>query len=126
MDRDWFRTSPWPGRNRYDGIRAKFIPSNTEALYSNEVQAEIGDILRKMIARGLKFDPQGIASVPNHTYNGEIIFRASKAISPTLFNFLGVWLQAKPGRKIQIKFGANEVEAETVREAKELLKAQAR
>jgi len=123
MSKYWFRVYPWPGKTRYDGIRATFVPSEDELLYSGETQSEIRHILRGMEARGLKFDAQGTPSVPEHIYSGEVVLRASKIISPAVFIFLGVWLQAKVGRKIRIKFRSVTIEASTVQEAKNLLKS---
>jgi hypothetical protein len=54
-------------------------------------------------------------------YTGEIAVLAS-AIGPVLTGVLGAWLQSKAGRKVRLKDGDIEVEAQTSQEVKELYK----
>jgi len=52
-------------------------------------------------------------------YTGEIAVLAN-AFGPVLTGILGAWLQSKAGRKVRLKDGDIEVEAQTSHEVKEL------
>ncbi len=52
---------------------------------------------------------------------GELLLQAAATIGPIVGTAVGVWLQGKYGRKVRLKIGEIEAEAQTVEEVEKLI-----
>jgi hypothetical protein len=99
-------------------------------LRSPAYQQDLREFERSLGSRGLKVSsaiaisesgsPDTLAFIVP-TYLGDFSIKLAGIIGTALATVIGAWLHAKYGRKVRVKVGEIEAEAQTVEEVKKLL-----
>jgi hypothetical protein len=106
------------------------IPAQDDPpLGSPEYQAELRNFEQDLESNGLEVSPIvefREAWIPEPIvapYLGDFIIKLAAIVGPVLGAGVGAWLRGRYGRKVRIKVGANEIEAEaqTVEEVERLI-----
>jgi len=97
------------------------LPENDQ-----KFQEELGEFSRSLHSAGAHFSQSGMAfdSIDAHGYAlAEYTIRQlAPVVIPAVTGAIGIWLQARYGRKVRIKIGPVEAEARTIDEIDKLLK----
>ena len=91
--------------------------------FSREHQASIGEVFTAFENEGIKIQPRSFAMDAVNALGGAtgefLVF--AKVLGPAIVAALGGWLAGRNGRKVKIKVGEIEVEANSVKELDEVL-----
>lgn len=106
-------------------IRLKFVRSETDdPIFSREYQVGLRHFYDQVRADGLRMSAVSFTMDRmggNTGFMGEFVIHLGQMIGPQLADNAGIWLQARVGRLIRVRVGANEFEADTEETLKRLL-----
>lgn len=108
-----------PGKVRFYLLRAR----DESPILTREWQSSFREVLSAIRDNHINVDAPFIACDAIDAvsgYTGELAVLI-QAVSPVLTGILGAWLQSKTNRKVRLKVGDIEVEANTVSEVDQLL-----
>lgn len=102
-----------------------FVPaSDDQAIGSDDYQRELGELLavlraeKILVTTRMQFrDSAGAGTVSL----GQFAIETIKVLGPVVTAAIGAWLQKRYGRKVRIKIGEIEAEAQSVEEVEQLL-----
>jgi hypothetical protein len=91
--------------------------------FSREHQASIGEVFTAFSKEGIKIQPRAFAMDAVDAVGGATgeFMAFAKVLGPAIVAALGGWLAGRNGRKVKIKVGEIEAEANSVKELDEVL-----
>ena len=103
-------------------VRSPDDPKRNDPLYVSEVMATAQRLMNSGIRfsqRGMAFDAVAGGGFPLADFTLQVI----QATAPALAAVLTAWIARKPGRKVKMKVGSIELEANSAEEIKNLIKS---
>jgi hypothetical protein len=94
-----------------------------EAQFNREYQAKMGRVFTAFYNEGIKIEATAFAMDAADSVGGATgqFLTFAKTIGPATIGALGVWLAGQNGRKVKIKLGEIEVEANSVKQLDEVM-----
>jgi hypothetical protein len=94
-----------------------------EAQFNREHQARMGKVFTAFYNEGIKIEATALAMDAADAVGGAAgeFLAFAKALGPATIGALGVWLTDRNGRKVKIKIGKIEMEANSVKQLDEVM-----
>jgi hypothetical protein len=97
-----------------------YDPSMDPAQLAVSLEEVVADLSRLGVEASKELLPRSLHAMPSFDI-GAIVMTLAPTIGPVLGTVLGAWLQSRRGRKVSVKFGGLEVEAQTTQQVETLL-----
>jgi hypothetical protein len=97
-------------------------PDNESPAY----QGDLAEFAKSLKKAGVEYEAKPgkllLTDTSPFIYAGTFVIGMITGLSPILVNFVAAWLHGRSGRKVRLKVGEIEAEAQTVEEVEKLLK----